>query len=94
MNHMSERDILIRALRASGSEREAQLAEAILPAAAEPAAADPTPPAAGTAPAPAEGEQLPDGILSKDELAAMTMKDANRRYEQIAASHDYHEGRR
>jgi hypothetical protein len=37
---MSERDILIRALRASGSEREAQLAEAILPAAPAAAAAE------------------------------------------------------
>jgi hypothetical protein len=37
---MSERDILIRALRASGSEREAQLAEAILPAPAPVAPAE------------------------------------------------------
>src|SRR2546423_1148245 len=65
--------ILIRALEASGSEREAKLARAIL--GETPAAAREATPAAPAAPAPETtatpaAEQLPPGIMTKDEMAA------------------------
>src|SRR5947207_5179237 len=77
---MSERDILIRALRASGSEREAQLAEAILGDPAPTPAATPTPdparPAAGdSAPGQAPG-QLPEGVMSLEEIDAWERRPA------------------
>jgi hypothetical protein len=83
---MSERDILIRALRASGSEREAQLAEAILPAAAEPAVADPTPPAAAALPAAdatrPEAEEQPSG-LTREQLDGMSREEVLERMDEV-----------
>jgi hypothetical protein len=69
---MSERDILIRALRASGSEREAQLAEAILPAPPAEPAAPPTPAAPA---APAEVQTGPQPLQTIDEWEALPQKE-------------------
>jgi hypothetical protein len=84
---MSERDILIRALRASGSEREAQLAEAILPA----PPAEPTPPsvAASAAPeveAPAAGPQPPAGeapLQTVEDWEALGQKEQLARMDEV-----------
>jgi hypothetical protein len=100
VNKMSDerREIALRALRAAGHDQAAELVEAIIPAAPPAPSAAPVAPGAPEVPAAAvpaaPAEELPPGILSKDELGAMTVKDSNRRYEQIAASDEYHAGRR
>lgn len=102
--------ILIRALEASGSEREAQLARAILgnPATAQADAAPAESPGQAYARAQQEqaaaqaGEQVPAGLMTREELAEYEAHPTRPRSyaeraalaETVAASFDYHEGRR
>ncbi len=85
--------ILIRALEASGSEREAKLARAILGAAAE-APAAPEIPAAATVPAPVaagaeqQGPQPPAGkapLVTQADVEALSEQEFNSRYAEVEA---------
>jgi hypothetical protein len=102
-------EILIRALEASGSEREANLARAILGNPAAPAA-DPAEPAAAPAPAGVPGTTpgtppggLPEGIMTAEEIAAyeaaggskgLPYREQVKAVERFVNSVDYHEGQR
>jgi hypothetical protein len=83
--------ILIRALEASGSEREAQLARAIL---GDPAAAAPEAPAAAAAAAPVApttptGPQPPPGkqpLLNQADVEGLSQGEYEARHDEVQAA--------
>ena len=97
MSDVDKNAILIRALEASGSDREAQLARAILgdPAATPAAPAQPAEPAPGQ-----QAGELPPGILSLEQIAAWEQQPRAKSYaeqqerfkmlDQVTASLEYH----